>query len=723
MNRGISQARERYVFGGYEILETTGSGGMGVVYRAVDVTLGRTVALKILRDEFRTQPQIIARFKLEAKAFAQLDHPNIVRVYSVGTVGRIPYIAMEFIEGVSLSDMLTANGPIPWREALGIGAQVAGALACAHDALIIHRDIKPANIIIDKTGKAHVTDFGIAKILNESSQLTRDGMRLGTPQYMCPERCRNKEVSPASDIYSLGVLLFQCISGRLPFEAANPVELVQKIAHMPPARLRTYAPDVPDPVERLIAHMIEKNPLDRPKNARILQHAIERVLQGLPLDEQADQMSNAIAAFRNSLPRTPAHALRRETTTEMRPKTNILDRLSRGWFRLGKTTRIAFAVVILFLAMTSAAMLLKPVAEHVIAARSNILPTLTAPQDTSRWFHAPPVARFKEETANVMVAHFSLFDFEIAGIHWAGGFGDAVIEFTGLPGTPRQSQRMIAVANPSIQDAAIVLPPLPDGHATSFCLLAGGAADSGEPGAYLATGTRTIFLGLTGGTVRTIAGFPATALTALHDGGDMVLVRGIDARRWAIETAALEGVSKHTELAVHATPIHQIALRAQGGAVAYLCGESDDRKELWLGEIQGISMESRRLLEGDIRIAQSPFHPDGQSLVCAVESTDGTRVIHQISLTDGTVITDLGSGEEATWRPQGDYCVTLAPDQANRLQVWAIDAVPPHSRIQLTFLDSGVKPGLILSEEGDYALVPAPRSPDVAVVRLGALRF
>ncbi|HEX73359.1 MAG TPA: serine/threonine protein kinase, partial [Candidatus Hydrogenedentes bacterium] len=701
----------------------TGSGGMGVVYRAVDVTLGRTVALKILRNEFRAQSQIIARFKQEAKAFAQLDHPNIVRVYSVGTVGRIPYIAMEFIEGVSLSDMLTAKGPMPWREALEIGAQVAAALACAHDALIIHRDIKPANIIIDKTGKAHVTDFGIAKILNASSQLTQDGTRLGTPQYMCPERCRNKEVSPASDIYSLGVLLFQCISGRLPFEAANPVELVQKIAHMAPARLRTYAPDAPDSVERLIAHMIEKNPLDRPKNARVLQHAIERVLQGLPLDEQADQMSTAIAAFRSSLPRTPAHALRRETTTEVRPKTRILDRLCRGWFRLGKTARIAFAGVALLLAVASAAMLLKPVAERMIAARSGIFPALTGPQDASRWFHAPPVARFKKETAAVMVAHFSLFDFEVAGIHWAGGFADAVVEFTGLPNTPRQGQRMLTVANPSVQDAAIVLPPLPDGHAASFRLLAGGAADSGEPGAYLATGTRTVFLGLTSDAVCTIADFPATGLAALPDGGDIMLVRRIDASRWAIETAALEGISKNTELAAHATPIHHVALRAEGGAVAYLCGASHGRNELWLGEIQGMRMESRRLLDGDIRIAQSPFHPDGQSLLCAVESGDGTRMIRQISLADGTVIADLGPGEEAAWRPQGDYCVTLAPDHANRLQVWAIDAAPPHSRMQLTFLDSGVKPGLILSEEGHYALVPAPRSPDVAMVRLGALRF
>ncbi len=723
MSRGISHAPERYVFGGYEILETTGSGGMGVVYRAVDLTLGRTVALKILRDEFRAQPQIIARFKQEAKAFAQLDHPNIVRVYSVGTVGRIPYIAMEFIEGVSLSDMLTANGPMPWREALEIGAQVAAALACAHDAMIIHRDIKPANIIIDRTGKAHVTDFGIAKILNASSQLTQDGMRLGTPQYMCPERCRNKEVSPASDIYSLGVLLFQCISGRLPFEAANPVELVQKIAHMPPARLRTYAPDVPDSVERLIAHMIEKNPLDRPKNARALQHAIERVLQGLPLDEQADQMSNAIAAFRSSLPHTPAHALRRETTTEMRPRTKILNRLRRRWFELSKAVRLAVAGVTLLLIVVSATMLLKPVAEHMIAARSGLIPDLKAAQDASRWFHAPPVARFKEETAAVSVAHFSLPDFEVAGMYWAGGFADAVIEFTGLPNTPRQGQRMIAVTNPSVQDAAVMLAPLPDGHVASFRLLAGGAAGNGEPGAYLATGSRTLFLGLTGGTMRTVADYPAAALAASPKGDEMMLVRRLEAHHWVIETTALEGISKNTELVAHTSSIRQVALRADGSAVVYLCGESHGRKELRLGEIHGRRMESRILLDGDIQMAQSPFHPDGQSLLCAVQSVDGPRMIRQINLADGATLAALGPGEEAVWRPQGDYCVAPALDHANRLQVWAMDAVPPHARKQLTFLDSGVRQGLILSEDGHYALVPAPRSPSVVMVRLEAIRF
>lgn len=717
MSRGISHAEERYVFGGYEIVETTGSGGMGVVYRAMDVTLGRTVALKILRDELRAQPQIIARFKQEAKAFARLDHPNIVRVYSVGTVGRIPYIAMEFIEGVSLSDMLMANGPMSWREALGIGAQVAAALACAHDAMIVHRDIKPANIIIDKAGAAHVTDFGIAKILNTSSQLTQDGTRLGTPQYMCPERCRNKEVSPASDIYSLGVLLFQCISGRLPFEAANPVELIQKIAHNAPARLRSFAPDVPDQVERLIAHMIEKNPQDRPKNAHALRAAIERVLHGLPLDEQADQMSSAIAAFRGSLPHAPQQP-RREATTEMRPKTKVLEKVRRGWFGLGKTARAAIAGAVLLLALAGTAALLQPVWRHIMTARNSMIPALHAPQDINRWFHAPPVARFKEETPLVSVAHFSLPDFEPAGIHWAGGFSDAVAVFTGVPNSPRQGQRMAAVLTPSVQDAAIVVPPLPDGHAASFRFLSGGAAATGEPGVYLATGTRTVFMGLTGGAVQTIRDYPAAMMTPNAQDETAAFVRAHAGNRWTLESGPLNGVLKDTELATHTAPITQLAYHSGNGAIAYVCGETNGQKSLWLYQTQGGRNESARLLQGNVRIAQAPFHPGGRSLLCAVETAPGEHVIQEISAVDGAVITAFGPGEEAAWRPQGDCCIALARDHANRLQVWAIDAAPPHQRTQLTFLDSGVKTGMILAEDGSRVLVPVPQVADVVMVRL-----
>ncbi|MDK1020951.1 MAG: serine/threonine-protein kinase, partial [Candidatus Hydrogenedentes bacterium] len=195
MARKENTVRADAMFGDYEIIETIGHGGMGIVYRAHDMALGRIVALKVLKDDLRSSRQICARFQREAEAFASLNHPNIVHIYAVGSVGRIPFISMEYIEGQSLSTIMRRRKRLPWKRALHIAQQIAEALACAHEAQIVHRDIKPGNILLDKDDRAFVTDFGIAKVLTAETQLTVDGSRLGTPQYMSPERCTNKEIT------------------------------------------------------------------------------------------------------------------------------------------------------------------------------------------------------------------------------------------------------------------------------------------------------------------------------------------------------------------------------------------------------------------------------------------------------------------------------------------------------------------------------------------------
>ena len=188
------------MFGNYEIIETVGQGGMGVVYRAKDTSLGRIVALKVLKDDLRVHKPLVARFQREAEAYATLNHPNIVHIYSVGAVGNIPYIAMEFIEGGTLSVTMKRERRIPWERALKIAEQIAEALGSAHEVGIIHRDIKPGNIMLSADEHAYVTDFGIAKVLTAETKLTMEGSRLGTPQYMSPERCR-KETGTASSDY------------------------------------------------------------------------------------------------------------------------------------------------------------------------------------------------------------------------------------------------------------------------------------------------------------------------------------------------------------------------------------------------------------------------------------------------------------------------------------------------------------------------------------------
>ena len=310
MSGGYNTARASTLFGQYNILETLGHGGMGVVYRAHDTSLDRIVALKVLREDLRTQKHVVARFQREAEAIAMVTHPNIVHIYSVGAVGKIPYLAMEYIEGDPLSKIMQRERQLPWETVFEVGEQVARALASAHEANIIHRDIKPGNVLVDKEWHAVVTDFGVAKVLTAETQLTVDGSRLGTPQYMSPERCLNKEITTSSDIYSLGVLMFQMIAGRLPYRAKDPIELLRKIVSTPPARLRDYMPDIPDDVERLVAHMIEKNPNDRPPSANDLAELIARVRAGKPLVEEDDGMGVAMDELRESLATpTPGYGL------------------------------------------------------------------------------------------------------------------------------------------------------------------------------------------------------------------------------------------------------------------------------------------------------------------------------------------------------------------------------------------------------------------------------
>ncbi|MHB1324492.1 MAG: protein kinase domain-containing protein, partial [Coriobacteriia bacterium] len=213
---------EDLVFGRrYRVTEKIGSGGMADVYKSVDEVLGRTVAVKVLHPRYATDPSFVARFRQEAQAAANLSHPNIVNMYDWGREGETYYIVMEYVNGTDLKSLVTQRGPLDSMKAAEYAQQVCAALSVAHGYDIIHRDIKPHNLVLTPDGTIKVMDFGIARAGNTT--MTQTGSVLGTAQYISPEQAQGKALGPASDLYSLGVTLYELVAGKLPFDADTPV--------------------------------------------------------------------------------------------------------------------------------------------------------------------------------------------------------------------------------------------------------------------------------------------------------------------------------------------------------------------------------------------------------------------------------------------------------------------------------------------------------------------
>lgn len=263
--------------GGYRLISRIGVGGMGEVWRAEDMKLLRPAAVKVLLDSLAEDPELKERFMREAQTAARLNHPNIATIYSVGEIDRTMYIAMELIEGQSLADRI-AGGRVPPSEAVRIIAEVAIGLGEAHDHGVIHRDVKPDNIMITRRG-VKILDFGIARDVSPRQQaaLTRAHVVLGTPDYMSPEQATGKTLDGRSDIFALGIVLYEAVSGRLPFSGATPTDTMVKIASAPPQPLPSLLPGVPAPLAAVIERCLQKKPDDRYAHARDLAADLERV--------------------------------------------------------------------------------------------------------------------------------------------------------------------------------------------------------------------------------------------------------------------------------------------------------------------------------------------------------------------------------------------------------------------------------------------------------------
>jgi serine/threonine-protein kinase len=245
--------------GDYEVVEEIGRGGMGVVYRAEQMSLGRTVAIKMLLRRDLASTADLARFRSEAEAAARLDHPGIVPIFEVGEIDGLPFYSMRFIEGTTLAKQLAA-GPLPPRESAAILARVADAVQAAHDRGVLHRDLKPSNILIDASGRPHVSDFGLAKRLEDDASVTHTGAILGTPCYMSPEQAAGSrgDVGPTSDVWSLGAILYQTLTGRPPFQASSPMDTLLAVLETDPPAPRTVAAGVDRDLEMIALKSLQK---------------------------------------------------------------------------------------------------------------------------------------------------------------------------------------------------------------------------------------------------------------------------------------------------------------------------------------------------------------------------------------------------------------------------------------------------------------------------------
>src|SRR5665213_2372089 len=249
----------------YEILDKLGEGGMGVVYKARDLRLQRLVALKFLPAEITATPDRVARFEFEARAISALNHPHIATIHAMEEWAGRRYLVLEYLPGGTLrqrlKDLRAANTPFPLDEAVRIGIDTARGLAHAHRKGIVHRDIKPENVMFTAEGVLRITDFGLAK--SGSSELTRDGATVGTAAYMAPEQAMHNETSPRSDLFSLGVMLYETIAGQRPFAGASEFARMQAVVSDPPAPLEQFRLGVPAGLERVLSRLLEKDPARR----------------------------------------------------------------------------------------------------------------------------------------------------------------------------------------------------------------------------------------------------------------------------------------------------------------------------------------------------------------------------------------------------------------------------------------------------------------------------
>ncbi|MBM3289577.1 MAG: serine/threonine-protein kinase [Candidatus Hydrogenedentes bacterium] len=716
-------------FGGYEVQALIGRGAMGTVYLARDVALGRPVALKVLLGSLARNPSMVRGFYREAQAAAPLRHPGIVRVYAAGIEGGTPYIAMEYVAGEPLDRFLRRKGQVSWQAALYVGAQVAEALQCAHDAGIIHRDVKPANILLDRQGRVRLTDFGIARV-RAAEQPGGEPTIIGTPQYMSPEQCAGADVSFRTDLYSLGVTLYQMMAGKPPFHADSPQALTRLIATQPAPRLNRILQDVPDDVARLVAHLLEKGPDQRPATARDVSQMIER----LQLEDGGrSAVPKALAAYvREQAQDSPLRVL---TPPPTKDKSKQPASTATTPTRRNVQTRTALACGIAFAMCAVVASVWMVSGAGPSAAPAPAIDTAT----------------FTQQPDGTLFASVPAPAFRAQRIGFAGHGPALLVEASGLPTTLAAGATGILAMRPEEQDCLSVAPPAgsPLAEGTS----AAQAAPLALVSSVRAAASPSIMLGQRTGTDDTKASWlvfaqrwneaapalnPAAAFESAARAGIAGLVPHARAAHAVLrpdggavcmtierEDGTNELLEQRVYVASAAQPMtahgarivpDSVQYAPAGDRVAYIREDDRGKQELWIAPANGAP---NTLIAVGHFTGEPAFAPGGDRIAVAWSAARGdVPDLRVFSTTDGATLQRLGDatvGHDA-WLPDGNGLVAAARGDNGIRQLRAVDLADPANGRSLTALADGVGPATAVSADGTWAAGIAAACDGVCVV-------
>jgi eukaryotic-like serine/threonine-protein kinase len=333
------------IAGRFELEELVGTGGMSTVFRARDRQLDRRVALKILHERYAEDPEYLERFRREARAVARLSHPNIVTVIDRGDDGGRQYIVFEHVEGENLKELVTRTGRMSPRRALELVIPVADGLAFAHEHGLVHRDVKPQNVLLSSEGEVKVTDFGIARSLDVEHGVTQTGTVLGTSEYLAPEQASGGPVSPATDEYSLGVVLWELLTGEVPFTGENFVAVALRHVNEPPPRLRERRPDLPPRLAAAVERMLAKDPARRFPSMAALAAELRACLAELDPGPATEEKDDSALTLVSPPPSAPASTAPRRPARRARRRRPVA-----AWAALALAVALAAFVAVFFIA-------------------------------------------------------------------------------------------------------------------------------------------------------------------------------------------------------------------------------------------------------------------------------------------------------------------------------------------------------------------------------------